>query len=131
MVLDGEYGGFKVYQGIEGRPWFNFTLPLYQKRFSWATPDLEIVDANADGFADIYVVQVDEFKSKESYCSLHTPNNGTRMYILFSFVACSAQYFVLTGVFLYLQNIPLTGFPPWILQMMCYYWELDWARSSQ
>lgn len=71
VVWHGElHSRLRVFRGISGRPYFNFTTPYFDKYLPFAAPDLELVDVNNDQATDIYVVQKDERRGMETpnYC---------------------------------------------------------------
>lgn len=71
LIIVG-YGGQKisqptsflrVFRGIPTFPYFDISGNglYYGLALPHASPDLEVMDVNSDGFADIYVVQVDQW----------------------------------------------------------------------
>lgn len=59
----------RVFQGTGVDPFFDFSKSgiWYEREMPYATPDLEILDVNHDGIADIYVIQTDE-DDEGTYC---------------------------------------------------------------
>lgn len=60
----------RAFKGLEEYPYFNFERRyerLLDLSLPYAAPDVEVVDANQDGIADLYVVQVDE-ATVGAYC---------------------------------------------------------------
>jgi len=63
----------RVFQGLGVHPFFDLYDPaelLYEQMLPHRAPDVEILDANADGKADLYVVQFD-WATRGSYCNPH------------------------------------------------------------
>jgi hypothetical protein len=57
----------RIYRGDPELPaLFDFREPLFDQSLPFPAPDLALVDANADGLLDLYVVQRDE--TRDSYC---------------------------------------------------------------
>jgi FG-GAP-like repeat len=55
-----------IFRGQPSSPFFNFLKPIYRATLKWHSPDVEVLDVNNDGYADIYVVQTDF--TKRHYC---------------------------------------------------------------
>lgn len=64
-------GGFYIFKGTgpDSEPFFDLTTPFMDVSLPYATPDIELVDANNDGRWDIYVVQTDETAERDTYCA--------------------------------------------------------------
>lgn len=60
----------RVFAGTAQYPYFDYTDAgvYYYQELPYASPSLEIIDANGDGRPDVYVVQVDE-ATPGSYCN--------------------------------------------------------------
>jgi hypothetical protein len=58
----------RIYSGIQDYPHFDFSVPYFERTMPYGTPDVEILDVNSDGIADIYVVQADEMTPR-TYCA--------------------------------------------------------------
>jgi len=54
-------------KGTPAEPIYNFRKPDFELITQHATPDVEVLDANGDGVADVYVVLVDE-RPDNAYC---------------------------------------------------------------
>lgn len=59
----------RIFNGIGSDPFFDFSSQgiWYQRKMPFATPDVEVLDVDQDGRADIYIVQADEHLSG-TYC---------------------------------------------------------------
>uniref|UniRef100_A0A7S3L124 FG-GAP repeat protein n=1 Tax=Amphora coffeiformis TaxID=265554 RepID=A0A7S3L124_9STRA len=68
----------RVFRGTGVEPYFDFTRKgiWFEREMPYATPNVEILDVNHDGIADIYVVQADEM-TEGGFC---TPNTRTRKF---------------------------------------------------
>lgn len=55
-----------IFKGTDQAPYFDFKSPVYNTKFPYATPDIELIDVNDDTWLDIYVVQANE---KHGYCA--------------------------------------------------------------
>jgi hypothetical protein len=64
-----KYYYVRVFQGIPHVPYFQFTRAgiWYERTLPHAAPDVEVLDVNQDGMADLYVVQTNEM-SRDTYC---------------------------------------------------------------
>lgn len=58
----------RIYKGLRSYPHFEFATPYFERSMPYGTPDLEVLDVNGDGKADIYIVQSDE-TTPGSYCA--------------------------------------------------------------
>jgi len=61
----------RVFKGLGKYPYFDLIKRsgrLYERSLPYASPDVQVLDVNRDGIADLYVVQVDEATSG-SYCA--------------------------------------------------------------
>jgi hypothetical protein len=61
-----------IFRGTRGSPFFDFRRPIFEQRLKYMATDVEVLDVNKDGVADIYVVQMDWEVGK--YCG---PNGRT------------------------------------------------------
>lgn len=61
----------RIYKGTGEYPFFDFKAAgqLFEQTTPYATPDVEVCDVNADGYPDLYVVQVDELQGSGKYCA--------------------------------------------------------------
>ena len=64
-----------VFRGMEAAPYFDFRRPLYKREFQYSTPDIEVLDVNNDGIADIFAIQTN--LTKENYCGPNDANGTT------------------------------------------------------
>lgn len=64
------YSLIRVFEGFRDPPFFSFKRRgiYFEMELPFASPDVEIFDANGDGLADMYVVQNDEL-SDSTYCA--------------------------------------------------------------
>jgi hypothetical protein len=46
-----------IFRGMSQSPYFSFSSPIFQRTLNWTAEDVEVLDVNRDGMADIYVVQ--------------------------------------------------------------------------
>jgi FG-GAP-like repeat len=51
-----------VFRGIPATPYFDFGKPYFRKQLPYVPSDVEVLDVNRDGKADIYVVQVNDVR---------------------------------------------------------------------
>jgi FG-GAP-like repeat len=65
----------RIFRGLRKTPYFDFTSKgvIFETTMPYAAPDIEVFDANDDGFLDVYVVQTDEVTPK-SYCAADFDN---------------------------------------------------------
>jgi FG-GAP-like repeat len=64
-----------IFRGIKAEPYFDFRRSLYQREFEYSTPDIEVLDANNDGIADIFAIQTN--LTKANYCGPNKANGTT------------------------------------------------------
>jgi hypothetical protein len=59
----------RIFKGLGHYPYFDMSRRgvWFERRLPYATPDVEILDVNQDGRADIYIVQADE-DEEGTYC---------------------------------------------------------------
>jgi hypothetical protein len=70
VVGFGQPSYVRVFQGSPTYPHYNFqSRPYFHMMLPFAAPDVEILDVNDDGMADIYIVQLDETANRTNYCS--------------------------------------------------------------
>jgi FG-GAP-like repeat len=55
-----------VFRGIAASPYFDFASPYFRRRMPYSPTDVEVMDVNGDGRADLYVVQANE---RTGYCA--------------------------------------------------------------
>jgi hypothetical protein len=59
----------RVFKGQKASPYFDFKNPYYERTLKWTATDVEVLDVNRDGTADLYVVQVNDAKGQ--FCGPH------------------------------------------------------------
>jgi hypothetical protein len=58
-----------VFKGRAVSPYFDFLNPYYQRDMGWTAVDVEVLDVNRDGRADLYVSKVNSARGQ--FCGPH------------------------------------------------------------